>query len=97
MSNASITDENIYHLLTGLSFNCEVRPTERNAVADSLKQQVVYRHEKKGTLVKFPSDEPVPCLEGELLSLRAHFVGRDHIEEDAVDAFIETGRLPVLR
>jgi len=97
MSNASITYEDIYELLTGLGFNCEVRPTVRNAVADSTKQHVVYRHEKKGTVLKFPSKEPVPCLEGELLSLRAHLVGRDHLDEEAMGAFIETGRLPVLR
>ena len=96
MANADITYEDIDRLLTSLGFTCEVRTTERKIPSDPPKEHVVYRHKKEGTILKFPSKEARPCLQGELISLRVHLVGRGHIDEDAISTFVETGHVPVL-
>ena len=79
MANAEITYADIDRLLTSLGFTHEVRMTERTIPSDPPKGHVVYQHEKEGTILKFPSKEARPCLQGELISLRVHLVGRGHI------------------
>jgi hypothetical protein len=96
MANAEITYEDIDRLLTSLGFTCEVRTTERKIPSDPPKEHVVYWHKKEGTILKFPAKGSLPCLHGELMSLRAHLVGRGHIDEDAISTFVETGHVPVL-
>ena len=94
MSHSEITNADIYELLTRLGFSLEVRVPERSVNVKPPRETLVYRHEKEGTVLKFPSKETKPALRGEILSLRTHLIGKGHLTEEAFVSFLDRGVVP---
>ncbi len=91
MSTYEITYQDIHELLTRLRFSLEIRVPERSVKIESPRETLVYRHEKQGTVLKFPSKANGPALQGEILSLRAHLVGNGHLTDEAFLGFLDRG------
>ena len=91
MSTYEITYHDIHELLTGLGFSLETRVPERSVGVEPPRGTLVYRHQKQGTVLKFPSKANEPVLQGEILSLRAHLVGNGHVTEDEFLGFLDRG------
>ncbi len=91
MSTYEITYHDIHELLTGLGFSLETRVPERSVDVVPPRRTLVYRHEKQGTVLKFPSKANEPALQGEILSLRAHLVGTGHVTEAEFLGFLDRG------
>ena len=91
MSTYEITYYDICELLTGLGFSLETRVPERSVDVEPPRRTLVYRHEKQGTVLKFPTKANEPALQGEILSLRAHLVGNGHVTDDEFLGFLDRG------
>ena len=91
MGTSEITYQDVHDLLTSLSFNLEIRAPERYAKVPPPRETLVYRHDKQGTVLKFPSKENTPALQGELLSLQTHLVGNGHLTEEEFLTFLDRG------
>ena len=91
VSTYEITYQNIHELLTGLGFSFEIRVPERSVDVEPPRETLVYRHEKQGTVLKFPSKANRPALQGEILSLRAHLVGNGHLTDEVFLGFLDRG------
>ena len=86
-----ITYQDIHELLTSLGFILEIRVPERSVKVEPPRETLVYRHEERGTVLKFPSKTNKPALQGEILSLRAHLVGNGHLTDEALLGFLDRG------
>jgi len=95
MTASGITYADIHDLLTGLGFSLEVRAPERSIKAKPPRETLVYQHERKGTVLKFPAKENAPALQGEILSLRTHLIGNGHLTEEAFLSFLDRGAVRV--
>ena len=91
MSTPEITYQDIHELLTSLGFSLEIRVPERSVKVEPPRETLVYRHEKQGTVLKFPSKANRPVLQGEILSLQAHVVGNGHLTDKAFLEFLDCG------
>ena len=91
MSTYEITYHDIHELLTDLGFSFEIRAPERCVDVEPPRGTLVYRHEKQGTVLKFPSKANEPALQGEILSLRAHLVGNGHVTDEVFLGFLDHG------
>ena len=91
VSTYQITYQDIHELLTGLGFSFEIRVPERSVDVEPQRETLVYRHEKQGTVLKFPSKANRPALQGEILSLRAHLVGNGHLTDEVFFRFLDRG------
>ncbi len=91
MSTYEITYQAIHELLTSLGFSLEMRVPERSVEVEPPRETLVYRHEKQGTVLKFPSKANRPALQGEILSLRAHLVGNGHLTDEVFLGFLDRG------
>ena len=89
VSTYQITYQDIHELLTGLGFSLAIRVPERSVEVEPPRETLVYRHEKQGTVLKFPSKANEPALQGEVLSLRAHLVGNGHLTDEAFLGFLD--------
>ena len=89
MSTYEITYQDIHELLTSLGFSLEIRVPERSVDVEPPRETMVYRHEKQGTVLKFPSRADKPALQGETLSLRTHLVGNGHLTDEAFLGFLD--------
>ena len=86
-----ITYQDIHELLTSLGFSLEIRVPERSVKVEPPRETLVYRHEKQGTVLKFPSKANEPALQGEILSLRSHLVGNGHLTDEVFLGFLDRG------
>ena len=91
MSTYEITYYDIHELLTSLGFSLEIRVPERFVDVEPPRETLVYRHDKQGTVLKFPSRANEPALQGEILSLRAHLVGNGHVTDEVFLGFLDHG------
>ena len=89
VSAPEITYQDIHALLTSLGFSLETRVPQRPVKVEPPRETLIYHHEKHGTVLKFPSKDKRPALQGELLSLRAHLVGNGHLTDDAFLDFLD--------
>ena len=89
--SSEITYQDIHGLLTSLEFSLEIRVSERSVKIAPPRETLVYRHEKQGTVLKFPSKGNHPALQGEVLSLRVHLVGNGHLTHEAFLSFLDGG------
>ena len=89
MSVHEITYQDIHELLSSLGFSLEVRVPERVVKIAPPRETFVFRHLERGTVLKFPSKANTPALQGEILSLRAHLVGKGHMTDEAFLSFLE--------
>ena len=62
VSTYEITYQDIHELLTGFGFSLEIRVPERSVEVEPPRETLVYRHEKQGTVLKFPSKANKPAL-----------------------------------
>lgn len=97
MQNIATTYHDIFQLLDSLGFECHEEVTKRAIAVDPPRTHFVYQHAKTGTVLRFPSREVRPCLQGELLSLRAHLVGSGLVDEESLTQFLTTGEVTVAR
>ena len=91
MGTSETTYRDIHELLTSLGFSLQVRVPEHSVKVEPPRETFVYRHEKQGTVLKFPSKEDRPALQGEMLSLRTHLVGNGHLTDEEFLGFLDHG------
>jgi hypothetical protein len=95
VSTYQATYQDIHELLTGLGFSLEIRTPQRSVEVKPPRETLVYRHEKQGTVLKFPSKGNKPALQGEILSLRAHLVGNGHLTDEVLLGFLDRGAVRI--
>ena len=91
VSTYEITYQDIHELLTGFGFSLGIRVPERSVEVEPPRKTLVYRHDKQGTVLKFPSKANRAALQGEILSLRAHLVGNGHLTDEVFLGFLDRG------
>jgi|GEM_PF-1593141 len=83
------TNNDLNTLLTHLGFD----PGETTG---KRKHRRVWEHPAAGTIILLPANRTHdPALLVDLVSMRAHLDYNGHLDGDAFDEFVRTGRVPV--